>query len=198
MEFRHLQQFLAVVDCGSIGKAARRLGISQPTLTRTIRSLERGLGTSLFTRSSDGSALNQFGRALERRARAIVIAADRVEREIGELVGTEQGRVVIATAPSFASVVLLPHVLPAFRASHPRIQVIVIEGIIDSALPRIEAGEIDFACGSVPTNFVPDRLVCEIVVPREPLMAIAGRDNPIASRRHVTADSGTSRLSIPR
>jgi DNA-binding transcriptional LysR family regulator len=97
MDLRQLRHFLTVVDCGSAGRAARRLGISQPALTKSIRSLERMLGAPLFTRSNEGMALNQFGRSLERRARSITIEVDRAEREIRELLGAERGRVVIGT-----------------------------------------------------------------------------------------------------
>lgn len=188
MELRQLRYFLAVVDGGSVGRAARRLGVSQPALTRYIRSLEHSLGAPLFSRSNEGMTLNHFGRALERRARSVTIEVDRAEHEIRELLGAERGRIVIGTSPSFASTVLVPHVLPAFRATHPSVEVIVIEGFIETALVSILAGEMDFACGTVPRNLAREQFACEVLLPREPIFVVAGRDNPIARRRRVSIE----------
>jgi LysR family transcriptional regulator, pca operon transcriptional activator len=82
--------------------------------------------------------------------------------------------------------VLIPHVLPAFRVSHPRVQVVVIEGYLDAAVPRVAVGEMDFACGTVPFGFARDDLVSEVVLSRNRVMVVAGSDNPLVSRRRVT------------
>ena len=185
MILRQLHQFLAVIDCGSVGRAARQLGLSQPALTKYIRSLERTLGAPLFTRSYEGMALNQFGRSLEPRARSITIEVERAEREIREILGAERGRIVVGTSPSFASAVLVPHVLPAFRASHPHVQLVLIEGFLEAAAARVASGEMDFAIGTLPFDFVHDDLASEVLLPRERVMLVAGRDNPIAARRRV-------------
>lgn len=165
MELRQLRHFLTVIDCGSVGRAARQLRISQPALTKYIRSLERTLGAPLFTRSSDGMSLNEFGRTLELRARSITIEVDRAEREIRELLGAERGRVMIGTSPSFALTVLVPHVLPSFRASHPHVHVVVVEGFLDTAASMIASGEMDFACGTLPLDISGGNLVNEIFCP---------------------------------
>ena len=187
MDLWQFECFLAVVDAGSIGKAARQLGLSQPTLTRHIRTLERALKVELFTRSQSGTTLNQFGKALERRARAIIIGAAHARQEIENIAAAQQGRVIVATVPSFANRILLPWVLPRFRAEHPNVQVMLIEAVAQDALSRVASGEIDLACGSVHPSFEPNgAIVCEIVIPREPILPVVGDDNPLGERRHVS------------
>ena len=186
MELRQLRHFLAVIDCGSVGRAARRLGISQPALTKQIRALERALGGPLFDRSSEGMALNQLGGALERRARSITIEVERAEREIREILGAQRGRVVVGTSPSFASTVLVPHVLPAFRASHPDVQLVLVEGFLEASAARVASGEMDFAIGTLPFDFAHDELASEVLLPCEQVVLVGGRDNPITARRRVT------------
>ena len=102
IELRHFRAFLAVVENGSLGEAAKRLKISQPTLTHIIQGLERGLGGVLFNRSSQGMKPNALGRALEARARVIAGEVSRAHREIGELLDVERGQIVIGGGPVFA------------------------------------------------------------------------------------------------
>src|SRR5690349_23491092 len=68
MELRHLKAFVAVAEEGTFSKAARRLNIAQPPLTRHVQQLERELGSVLFDRGRNGAALTVHGRALLDRA----------------------------------------------------------------------------------------------------------------------------------
>ncbi|HXE28787.1 MAG TPA: LysR family transcriptional regulator, partial [Stellaceae bacterium] len=72
LEFRYLRDFVAVMESGSLGDAARRLKTSQPTLTRSVKLLERSVGGALFDRTPHGMRPTALGRALERRARIIL------------------------------------------------------------------------------------------------------------------------------
>jgi DNA-binding transcriptional LysR family regulator len=72
MELRELRVFVAVVEEGGLSAAARRLRVSQPSLTQTVRALERELGVSLLTRTSTGTTPTEAGRTLVTEARAVL------------------------------------------------------------------------------------------------------------------------------
>ncbi len=122
MEFRQLKYFIAVAEELNIGRAAARLHISQPPLTRQIQQLEEEFGAQLFLRTSRGVELTQAGEMLLRDARNIrdlmTQAVERV-REAG------QGKLGKMDIGIFGSGILdvIPKVLHAFRASHPDVQI---------------------------------------------------------------------------
>ncbi|WP_129840067.1 LysR family transcriptional regulator [Streptomyces sp. RFCAC02] len=84
LDTRLLRYFVAVAEEGTITRAAARLFVSQPSLTRQIRQLEDRLGTPLFDRSRTGMTLTEPGRALARRAPALLDGLDSVLRETRE------------------------------------------------------------------------------------------------------------------
>ena len=114
--------FLAVAEAGSLSAAARKAGVSQPTLGRQVRALEGALGIGLFRREPRGLALTEAGRDLLEPARAMRQAAARAElaaagRETG-LAGT-----VRITASRIVSAHLLPPILADLRADEPGIEI---------------------------------------------------------------------------
>src|SRR5690348_3100206 len=98
LETRELAYFLAVAEELHFGRAATRLGIAQPALSKAIRQLERRLGVTLFERTSRAVALTESGRVLTAEARialdAVSAAATRAQRA-----GTHEPRLVLAMKP---------------------------------------------------------------------------------------------------
>ena len=88
MSLSQLRYFVTVAEEGNIGRAARRLGVSQPPLSRQIRSLEDEIGRPLFSRTSRGVSLLPPGRAFLTRARSILDEVDRAV-EAARAVGSE-------------------------------------------------------------------------------------------------------------
>lgn len=79
LDWSSLKDFLAVEAAGSLSGAARRLGVSQPTLTRRMAALERSLGSELFRRSPRGLELTEAGEAILRPARQMQQEAEAIE-----------------------------------------------------------------------------------------------------------------------
>ncbi|MBS1143336.1 MAG: transcriptional regulator, LysR family [Proteobacteria bacterium] len=122
MEFRQLRYFIAVAEELNIGRAANRLHISQPPLTRQIQQLEEELGAQLFLRTARGVELTQAGEIFLRDAiniRALMEQALERTRQAG------QGRLGRMDIGIFGSGILdvIPKLLHAFRAEHPGVQI---------------------------------------------------------------------------
>jgi LysR family transcriptional regulator, benzoate and cis,cis-muconate-responsive activator of ben and cat genes len=122
MEFRQLKYFIAVAEELNIGRAATRLHISQPPLTRQIQQLEEEFGAQLFLRTARGVELTQAGETFLRDARNIRDLMEQASERAREAGQGKQGKMDIGI---FGSGILdvIPKVLHAFRATHPNVQI---------------------------------------------------------------------------
>jgi DNA-binding transcriptional LysR family regulator len=93
---------------------------------------------------------------------------------------------MVGSGPSFAYGVL-PHALARFQASHPGIQVTVVEGFTRDLLPLVKTGEIDYAFFSPPDGLAEDELTSEVLLPGQGVSVVTAPDNPLAAKRHVSA-----------
>ena len=141
---RHLWLFQAVAEERHFGRAAQRLGMSQPPLTEQIKALEQALGTTLFARDRRGVRLTATGAAILPAVRNFIDQAGRLELAVREAVAGRTGTLTIG-AINAALVEDIPPLVAALRAAHPGLTVAIRE--IDSveAVPALEAGDIDLA-----------------------------------------------------
>lgn len=122
MDLAHLRTFFEVARTGNVSRAAERLYITQPALSRQMDNLEKSLGIPLFTRHSRGVKLTEAGRRLyeyAEKALRIVAEAERALKEMREL---ESGRVAVAASTTMGNY-LLPGLLALFSRAHPGIDV---------------------------------------------------------------------------
>src|SRR5690242_16309759 len=117
MDLRRLSAFLALVEEESFTRAARRLGIAQPSLSQQIRTLESEVGGALVERLPRGVRLTPAGRALLPEAQAAVRAAERAGSAARRALGLEVGELEVATLLSMA-VGILPHAMPHWLRLH--------------------------------------------------------------------------------
>ncbi len=144
MQLAHLRNFTAVVDTGSIRAAARKLGISQPAATKSLRNLEQALDTVLVQRNSRGVVLTPAGKVFLARARAVQSELQQANEELARLAGSRSETVAMGVA-SVIGAWLVPPALAAHRSAHPQAQVHVVEGTQETLLPMLREGAIDFA-----------------------------------------------------
>lgn len=121
MELRRLKYFLAVAEELHFGRAARRLDIAQPPLSRQIAALEESLGVQLFDRSRSQIRLTQAGMVLQEHARQILARLDAAWRETRLIGNGGAGRLRIAFVGS-ASHGLLPTLIKSFRSAYPDVE----------------------------------------------------------------------------
>ncbi|HXH81770.1 MAG TPA: selenium metabolism-associated LysR family transcriptional regulator, partial [Candidatus Tectomicrobia bacterium] len=142
MTFRQLEAFLAVARERSFSVAARRIHLSQPTLSEHVAELERELGAKLFVRTARGVGLTEAGRVLETYAARAVATIGDARRAMEELDGLQRGFLEIG-ASTTPGIYLLPGVVAAFRASYPGITLRLDIGNSRTIEERVQTNELD-------------------------------------------------------
>ncbi len=141
---RHLWYFLAVAEERSFGRAAARLGMSQPPLSQQIQILERVLGVSLFERSHTGATLTREGEAILPAVQQLAGHAQRLEALARQARAGSAGSVTIGTI-TFAMFELLPRFVREARKLHQGLTISLVEMDTADALRAVENGDIDLA-----------------------------------------------------
>ena len=141
---RHLWLFLAVAEEQHFGRAAKRLGMSQPPLTDQIQTLEQALKVKLFERSRRGTKLTPEGAAILPAVKKFAEQLDRLELAVREA-ATGQRSMLTVGAITSAMVEVLPPLIEKMKAKHPDVTISMRE--IDSveAVPLLQSGDIDLA-----------------------------------------------------
>ncbi|WP_244648439.1 LysR family transcriptional regulator [Neoaquamicrobium sediminum] len=137
--------FLAVLEEGSLSAAARRLGLSHPTVRSRIETLEQQLGTVLFTRSVNGLTPTETAEALREPARAMAMASEFFVRQASASGGEASGTVRISV-PDFMGIEVIPAMLARLREAHPAIR---IELSLSNLPADLLAQEVDVAVRTV-------------------------------------------------
>lgn len=150
-----LELLLAVARHGSLGRAAREVGITQPAASSRIRSMERQLGVALVDRSPRGSRLTEAGALVTDWARRIVETAEAFDAGAQALRGRRDSRLRVAASMTIAEY-LLPGWLVALRAQRPDTAVSLIAGNSSAVAERLLSGEADL--GFVEGLAVPEGL----------------------------------------
>jgi DNA-binding transcriptional LysR family regulator len=142
MDVRQLRVLLAVLEKGSLGRAAEWLNTSQPAVTKTIQRLEEELDVPLFERDARGMRPTQFAQCLATHARSISIGLSQAADEVKALKRGAKGTVTIASPPLIATE-LLPDLMIKLVKQHPGLRVRITTAS-DAVSERILAGEFDF------------------------------------------------------
>ncbi len=124
-DWSHVQSFLAVAETGSLSAAAAKLGHSQPTLGRHIKTLEDALGVELFHRHARGLSLTDFGADIRPAAEAMRTSVATIALKAEAQSEISEGTVRIASS-DFVAHHVLPQLLPEIRADYPGIQLVII------------------------------------------------------------------------
>ena len=149
LKLSQIQALIAVADTGSIRAAARRVGLTQPGLSKSLRALEEELGVTLVHRTSSGVSLTPFGLATLKRGRGISQELDQLRSEVQQMRGRLEGQISVAVSPNPA-LLLLPKVLHRFHQAYPSVQVHVREAVYPDTLRLLREGLVDLTLGAHP------------------------------------------------
>jgi DNA-binding transcriptional LysR family regulator len=142
MDLRELRAFVAVVEEGGISAAARRLHVTQPTLSHTINVLERKLGLTLVVRTNTGVEATEAGVTLLREARAILARHDCAVQTMA-MFTTEDAGVIRLGIPIEVPDGLLPRALPTFRNECPEARIVPVHLSTAAQLAALRSGQLD-------------------------------------------------------
>lgn len=191
-----LDTFCAVADTGSLSKAAERLHVTQPAVTRQIKTLEQELGAVLLHRSSHGVELTPAGRAVLTHARQALAAVDACRRAAAQAVPGARPQLRVAAGHMVMQFLLSP-VLAEFRSAHPEVHVELYTGHYQECLEHLTNYTADLALISTPVSGVEIKAVPLLV---DPIVAAAEPAHPLVAGGEITvaALSGSALLMLPK
>lgn len=182
---RHLRTYLAVCRANSISEAARRMNISQPSVSVAISQLEHAVGARLFERGRSGIQLTPAGIALVRRAEALESLLFNAAKEVSLAQAQVAGPLLVGGTPG-ALASLVPRAVVAFRERFPSFQLQVLERPDTVLMDMLRSEQLDFALVTTGIDAVADDMVEEHVL-RDPFALIVGaRDAQLGERAKLS------------
>ena len=178
MELRVLKYFLMAAREENITRAAERMHVTQPTLSRQIRDLEEELGQKLFTRSSHHMTLTAEGMILRKRAEEIVSMVDKTEAEFNSMENVVSGDIYIGGGETDA-MKLVAQIACELRMNYPGIHYHLYSGNSEDVTERLDKGLLDFGILIQPADIskydyinIPAKETCSVAMRRESPLAV--------------------------
>ena len=185
MEIRTLRYFLAAAREENMTRAAESLHVTQPTLSKALKSLEDELGKKLFIRHSFSIKLTDEGMLLRNRAEDLVGMADRIEREFVSLDDISGGDLYFGLAESF-QICYLAQAIHTFKQTYPGLRYHITSGDTEQVMEKLDKGLLDFVVlaetpgtGKYESLIFPEADVWGLVMPE---------DDPLAKKKAICAD----------
>ncbi|MEC4721935.1 pca operon transcription factor PcaQ [Noviherbaspirillum sp. CPCC 100848] len=184
IRLRHIHCFLAIAQEGNLGKAAERLRLTQPAISKTLAELEDIASCKLFERDRQGARLTPQGENFLRHALGVLEALDAVSDSIGLDPRPESAVVNIGVLPSVGAD-LIPTALARFRRSHPLARVAIRTAANAPLLDMLKGGTVDFVLGRMADPHMMAGLSFELLYV-EPLALLVRAAHPLASATGVS------------
>lgn len=182
MDIRHLEYFLEVARYCSFTKAAQTLYISQPAISKVIKSIEDEFGVILFDRSGKRVVLTDAGKILFNQGQSIVKSFRSLSTEIDDLMNLEKGNIRIGLPPMIGSN-FFPKVIGQFHEKYPKVTIQLVEVGAKKVETEVGNGSLDMGVVVLPTN---EDVFHSIQFVEERLKLIVHPSHPLAERKVVT------------
>lgn len=179
-----LRHFLAVYRFRNLRNAAREIGISQPALSKSLRTLEQELDVMLFLRSKTGMVPTEAGDALSRYVARLSDLAREAEVEITAIRGNDGGSIRIGAGQMW-SWLFVPMIVARFTADFPNTSIEVTTGPMRELMPRLKEGELDIIIGDFDGIHVPEGFQMQHAWSAD-FCAFSSIDHPLADRPSTT------------
>ncbi len=207
LELRHLRVFLAVAELGGHTRAARSLGVSQSTVSETLSSLERALGTALFRKAARGSTLTPTGEALLPRARNILSLTSQLLAELAR-VSTDVNATLVVAAVESLNAYVLPSRLAALRARWSKVHLEVVTGTCTEIRESVAAGQSDLGLvlegetrrpgGGQDASILTTARLAVLAAPGHPLVQQRASPDQLRRSEFLMSDAGGSYHQLMR
>lgn len=178
MDFHQLEYVIAIAEEKSISKAAKKLYISQPSLSQYIIRLENNLGVKLFDRTASSINLTFAGEQYLKTAKSILNLNKQLKMELSDIAGSKKGRLTIGI-PNQAGRHILPLILPQFHRRFPQIEIDIEEDVTMQLEEMLINGKIDIAILNLPIQH--DKFLYE-TISVERIFLVAPENHSICSK----------------
>ena len=182
MELRDIEYFEEIAEQRHLGRAAERLGLSQPALSKSLRRLEEAMQVKLFDRNAKGLELTAEGSLLLARARDLRLSLRNVAREVSELSEGRAGHLRIGVGPSIPTR-LISSSLAKLLIDTPRIAARVTISDADEIIPALRKGELDLNINVMHVS--PPEGLCYVRLYEEEYVVCASKDHRLSSQSEV-------------
>jgi DNA-binding transcriptional LysR family regulator len=182
LRLRDVDILLAVIQTGSMGKAAATLNMSQPAVSKAVAYLEHTLGVRLLDRSRQGVEPTPYGRALIKRGVAMFDELRQGVQDIASLTDPTVGEIRMGGSEHTISAIYSPVIL-RFSKQYPRMSFHIIVGDLRTLSRELDARHIDFVVSRMYSPPSEEHSV-EILF-EDPLVVVTGPSNPLARRRKI-------------
>ena len=184
LKLHDLHVLITVTETGSMGKAAERLAVSQPSISKTIADLEHTVGVRLLDRTPKGVETTSYGRALIRCGMSAFDELRQGIKEIESLADPAVGEVRIGCPDAFAAG-LLSAIVDRFSACHPRVVVsITAANNVAQEFRQLRDRTVDFLLAGFPRLLADDDLELELLYEDRPFI-VSGKNSQWARRRRI-------------
>jgi len=180
---RHVELIAELYDSRSILKAARRLSLTQPTITKALQDIEATLGLRLFERSNRGLAPTAYGEIFARHAKIVLAQLRHAAEELEGLRDGFSGKVAVGTLLA-ASASVLPDAIALLKKERPGVAISVAVGTYDILVPSLLVGDLDMVLGRMPEEGRNRALIYEEFY-AEPVCLVVRRGHPLSRKRRL-------------
>jgi DNA-binding transcriptional LysR family regulator len=184
MKLHQLSALVTAVETGSLRRAAEKMRLSQPALSRSIRELEQEVGVKLIERTTRGVEATVYGKALIMRGKLVDAELRQARDDIAHLLAATHGDIRIGVTP-VSAFSLLPLMLARFKKDRPRLRVGVTEGMGAGLLNQLRQGDFDFVLGRMYDSIDPREFHFEILF-SDSLVVFARKGHPLARAGRLT------------
>lgn len=180
IDIRHLKYFSEVARQLSFTKAALTLHVSQPSLSKTIKSVEKEFGVTLFYRSSKQLELTDAGKAVLVNTKIVLESFKTLTSELTDILELKKGEIRIGIPPIIGAA-FFSKLISQFKKVYPTVEIILTEVGTKQIKQEVEEGSVDIGLICNLPNQSDSFEIINLLI--DPLMLIVHRENPIASKK---------------
>jgi len=170
MLYNNMEYFIAIVEHGSLTRAAEQLYVSQPYLSQYLKRLEKNLGVELFNRNISPLQLTFSGERYYQHLLQVQKMNERMRKEFQDIQNQVSGILRLGVA-LWRGACLLPDVFPAFHQKYPDIHIELLEGRSNQLIAALMNNKIDLAVANIPHNLDYSKFVCDVIFNEQILLA---------------------------
>ncbi|WP_110111709.1 LysR family transcriptional regulator [Bacillus sp. CGMCC 1.16541] len=182
MDVRHLHYFSEVAKHGSFTRASEALHISQPSLSKMVKSLESELGVMLIDRSGKRLQLTDAGKIVYQQADGILSSLRDLSNSLYDLMHLQKGTIKIGLPPLIGTL-FFPRIIKSFYTTYPEIQVKLIEYGAKKMQKILEIGEVDIGIALLPVD---EQKFSTIPFVKERLQLAVHKSHPLSHRQSIS------------